>query len=355
LPAIDPFGARWSVMTRIKELSEEESSRKCTGKELASHYFMTYDRSEEDMQVEKLLLKEKEDFLEFCLKHRSKVDESYLDDLELENFNPNEENPTFVVKEDGKIVAAASLIMDDYHKRGRGGRFRIFYSENGDWKVYSALLLEVVKSAKEMDKVFLFVPLANKEFSNTLEKLHFEIERYVFLLIKEITELPVINLPEGYSIRKFQPDKDEYDWCNIRNTAFSTLKGNSTPITPDMVQKQLLQPEYLEGGFLLLLHNNNPVGIIRGTMDDYEGEPAMNIGPFAILPAYQGKGLGRQLLRAALGFAQKMDYRKAVLCVNAENERAKELYLQEGFIQMEGLIAYEYPVSQEAKNLTKES
>lgn len=292
--------------------------------------------------VEKLLLKDKQDFIEYCLKYRNLVDESFLDDKELEDFNPNEENPTYVVKEDGKIVAAASIIMDDYHKRGRGGRFRIFYSEKEDLEVYSALLSEVVKDVKEMDKVFLFVPLENKELSNKIEKLHFEIERYVFLLIKEITELPSINLPEGYSIRKFQPDKDEYDWCNIRNTAFSTLKGNSTPITPDMVQKQLLKPDYLEGGLLLLLHNNHPVGIIRGSKDDYEGEPAMNIGPFAILPAYQGKGLGRQLLRAALDFAHKTNYKKAVLCVNAENERAKELYLKEGFIQMEGVIAYEY-------------
>lgn len=70
----------------------------------------------------------------------------------------------------------------------------------------------------------------------------------------------------------------------------------------------------------------------------------MNIGPLAILPAYQGKGLGRQLLRAALDFAQKKKYKKAMLCVNADNERAKKLYLKEAFVQIEGVVAYEYPV-----------
>ena len=37
-------------------------------------------------------------------------------------------------------------------------------------------------------------------------------------------------------------------------------------------------------------------------------------------------------------------YKKVMLCVNADNERAKELYLREGFVQTEGVVAYEYPV-----------
>lgn len=296
------------------------------------------------MQAEKLLYEEKEDFIAYCLKHRNKVDESFLYDAELENFLPNDENPTVIVKEDGKIVAAASLILDDYHKRGRNGRFRIFFSEKNDLSVYSILLSEVIKHAKEIDKVFLFVPSTNNELSGNLAKLQFTVDRYVYLLIKEIIEPAVINLPEGYSIRAFQSDIDMEDWCTIRNIAFRTLKGNSTPVTPEMILKQVSQPDYLDGGFLFLLHNNNPVGLVRGSKDDYEGEPAMNIGPLAILPAYQGKGLGRQLLRVALDFAQKKGYKKVILCVNAENERAKELYLKEGFIQVEGVIAYEYPL-----------
>ncbi|MBU5440114.1 GNAT family N-acetyltransferase [Tissierella sp. MSJ-40] len=294
------------------------------------------------MQAEKLLCKDKEDFIAFCLKHRNKVDDSFLYDEDLENFAPDEENPTFIVKKDGNIIAAASLIVDDYHRRGRCGRFRIFYSEDKDLNIYSILLSQAIKHIKEIDKVFLFVPLTNSELSDNIKSLHFAVDRYVYLLVKEITGPQVINLPDGYSIREFQFDRDEDDWCYIRNTAFSNLRGNSTPITPEMVRKQVCSSEYLEGGLLFLMHNNNPVGIIRGVNDDYEGEPAMNIGPLAILPAYQGKGMGRQLLRAALDFAQKKKYKKVMLCVNADNERAKEIYLREGFVQIEGVIAYEY-------------
>lgn len=297
------------------------------------------------MQIEKLLLRDKDEFIAYCLKHRNEVDESFLYDRDLENFNPDDENPTFIAREDGKIVAAASLIIDAYQKKGRQGRFRIFHSEKKDLEVDSLLFTEITKYTEGIDKVFLFVPFANRELSNYIENLHFVIERYVFFLVKEIKEAPNVNLPEGYSIRTFEPDKDELDWCNIRNTAFSTLKGNSTPITPDMVRRQMSQPEYLEGGCMLLLHEEQPVGIIRGADDEYEGEPAVNIGPLAILPGHQGKGLGRQLLRAALAFTQEKKYKKATLCVNGDNERAKELYLKEGFLQAEGVTAYEYFLS----------
>ncbi|MBP3040852.1 GNAT family N-acetyltransferase [Bacillaceae bacterium Marseille-Q3522] len=294
------------------------------------------------MQAEKLLRKDKADFIAFCLKHRSKVDVSFLYDEDLENFAPDEENPTFIVKKGGKIIAAASLIMDDYHRRGRCGRFRIFYSEDKNLNIYSMLLSEAIKHIKEIDKVFLFVPVTNSELSDNIKRLDFAVDRYVYLLVKEITGPQVMDLPEGCTIREFQSGKDEDDWCFIRNTAFANLRGNSTPITPEMVRKQVSNPDYLEGGLLFLMHHHHPVGIIRGANDKYEGEPAINIGPLAILPEYQGKGLGRQLLRAMLDFAQKKKYKKVILCVNADNERAKELYLREGFVQMEGVIAYEH-------------
>jgi len=109
-----------------------------------------------------------------------------------------------------------------------------------------------------------------------------------------------------------------------------------------MVHKLVSETEYLEGGLIFLLHGDKPIGIVRGARDEYEGEPCMNIGPIAVLPAHQGKGLGKQLLRTAVEFAGKMNFKKTMLCVNADNERAKELYLKEGFVQTEGVTAYEY-------------
>lgn len=322
------------------------------------------------MRIEQLQPEDRAEFIAYCLRHRSEVDDSFLYEQDLEKFEPNEENPTLVIKEDGAIIAAASLILDDYHRRGRQGRFRIFHSEKLDTEVYSLLLdgmiehiarvehgkyvgqvehVEHAEPMKGLEKVFLFVPLVNEALAAHVEGLHFTVERYVFLLINDMKEIQPITLPEGYSIRAFQPGQDEEAWCHIRNTAFAQLTGSTTPMTLKMLQDQMSQSAYLEGGMLLLLHEDTPVGIIRGADDEYEGEAAMNIGPLAILPAYQGKGLGRQLLRASLAFASSLDYKKTVLCVNGENERAKALYVQEGFVQVEGVTAYEYYLDKDTR------
>lgn len=68
----------------------------------------------------------------------------------------------------------------------------------------------------------------------------------------------------------------------------------------------------------------------------------MNIGALAVIPEYQGKGLGRSLLRASLHFAKEKSYDRTILCVNADNERAKSLYLREGFKEAEAVVCYGY-------------
>ncbi len=62
----------------------------------------------------------------------------------------------------------------------------------------------------------------------------------------------------------------------------------------------------------------------------------MNIGPVAVLPSYQGKGLGRVLLRAMLICAHEKSYKSVILSVNADNESALSLYTKEGFKKAEG-------------------
>jgi mycothiol synthase len=97
---------------------------------------------------------------------------------------------------------------------------------------------------------------------------------------------------------------------------------------------------------MILFQHDLPVGVVRGADDEYEGSPIMNIGPLAILPEYQGKGLGRALLRASIKFSKEKGYGKCVLCVNADNEQAKVLYLQEGFQQAEGVACYRYKIKE---------
>ena len=297
--------------------------------------------------IMKVLSLEKErvsDFVTYCKKHRREIDDSYLYDSDLEEFKVSDENPTYILTNvQDEIVGAASLVLDDYHKRGKRSRFRIFHSEIEDLQTYQMLLQELLKHTTDLDKVFLFIPVVNKKLTEMIEGLKFSVERYAFLLVREDLEVPEVNLPEGYELRPFRPGVDEENWRLVRNAAFATLKGSETPITTEGVAELLTHQDYIEGGMMILFHKGNPVGVIRGADDEYENAPIMNIGPVAITPEYQGRGLGRSLLRASLQFArEEKGYKRTILSVNGENERAQALYVQEGFKQVEAVACYHY-------------
>ncbi len=297
------------------------------------------------MRIEALKNERIEDFIEYCKKYRRDIDDSFLYDEDLKEFMPNNENPTYIVVDDGdKIIAAASLIVDEYMKRGKKGRFRIFHSSIKQWGCYKMLLEVILKHTEGLNKIFIFSPIINEELISVLEELKFNAERYSYLLVRGDLEVPEVVLPEGYSIKPLQIGKDEEAWCKVRNESFAKLLGSETPMTPDMVVKMNSGEEYLEGGAMILYNEERPVGVVRAAKDEYEDLPIVNIGPLAIIPEYQGKGLGRMLLREGVRFGREKGYSRTVLCVNAENDRAKALYEQEGFKQVEAVACYKYDI-----------
>lgn len=297
------------------------------------------------MKVETLKAEHLEAFKAYCKNHRKDLDDSFLYDEDLQKYKVDADNPTYLLTDSkGAIKGTASLILDDYHRRGKRARFRIFHVESQDEQHYKQLFEEILTHTESLDHVFLFVPLLNQKLQDVMEKLEFDVERYTFLLVRENLEVGDPSIPDGFEIKSFRPGADEDAWCLVRNAAFSELKGSETPITPEMVAKMPSESDYLEGGMMILYKDGQPVGVVRGSDDEYEGSPIMNIGPVAILPEYQGKGLGRALLRVSIKFSKEQGYKRCVLCVNADNEQAKALYLQEGFVQTEGVVCYRYEI-----------
>lgn len=297
------------------------------------------------MRIEALKSERVEEFIDYCKRHRREIDDSFLYDEDLKDFKADSENPTYIIVDDGdKITAVVSLIVDEYMKTGKKGRFRIFHSSVNELEHYRRLLEAVLLHTEGLDKIVIFSPVANEELAGALEKLEFSAERYTYLLVREDMEVAEVTLPEGYRIKPVEIGSDEEAWCKVRNESFAKLQGNETPVTPAMVSKMFSAEDFIEGGAMMLYHGERPVGVVRAAKDEYEDQPIVNIGPLAIIPEYQGRGLGRMLLRAAIGLSREKGYLRNVLCVNAENEKAKALYLQEGFKQVEAVVCYKYDI-----------
>lgn len=302
------------------------------------------------MKLEVLTNDRLEDFIQYCKNYKHEIDDSFLYDQDLEEFEPNNDHPTYIItNEQEKIIAVASLMMDDYLKKGRRARFRIFHAESQNNTCFKMLMEAILGHLEGIDKVFLFVPMTNKALRDSIECLHFTVERYSFVLVRDDLQIPSINLPKNFVVKSFRLGEDEEIWCKVRNAAFANLKGSETPISSEMVTKMTKDSSYIEGGMMILFHGGEPVGVIRGEADEYEGDSIMHIGPLAIIPTYQGRGLGRMLLRNSLSFAKSKGYTKTILSVNGENELAKGLYIQEGFQQVEAVVCYEYYLNQLSK------
>lgn len=302
------------------------------------------------MKVEALKNDRVADFVSYCKKHKAEIDDSFLYDEDLKSFEANGENPTYIVTNDiDEVIGTASLIIDEYNRRGRKGRFRIFHSETINMDCYNMLMEAILNHREGLDKLNIFIPTVNNGLMEVFEKLDFSIERYSFLLVREDLQVPSLILPENYEIKPFRVGIDEEVWCKVRNAGFAKLQGSETPATPEMIVKMISGEDYIEGGLMILYHNQEPVGVVRGAMDEYDEAPIMNIGPLAIIPEYQGQGLGRSLLRASLRFAKDKNLSRTILCVNAENDKAKSLYLQEGFKQVEAVACYKYVLEDGAK------
>jgi mycothiol synthase len=280
-------------------------------------------------------------FLDYCRRVRGDVDDSYLSDEDLSSFDPERGRPSYVLLEEGVPVGAASVVEDDYLASAGKARLRIFRAEDGRPESYVALWEAIRPSIEGVPYVFMFAKEDDADARRAMISLAFEAERIAYALLRD-GDPPIGEpaLPGGFELRPLRYGADEAAWCDVRNAAFATLRGSEAPMAPEHVAKWEGGEDEIVGGMLLLYDGDRPVGCVRAHKDEHDGVPCATIGPLAIVPAYQGRGLGRALLRAAVRNATSQGYPRALLSVNAENEGAIALYLKEGFRKELAFVCY---------------
>ena len=246
--------------------------------------------------------------------------------------------------EGNKVIAAASLIIDEYNRRGDRARFRILYSEKDNQAIYDSLFHRILIHAADLNNVYLFVPSENIGLMGRVEDLGFKASRHVYLMVRDDEPIPEEELPEGYEITGHDLAEEAEDWCRVRNEAFAFVTGNEIPVCTEMILTYEDKDDYLPGGMMVLRHNGKAVGTVRCTKDEYEGEPIMNIGSLSVIPDYQHKGLGSLLLREAIRFADKNGFKRTILSVNETNKGARRIYDAGGFMDVGGVVSYEYKI-----------
>jgi mycothiol synthase len=278
------------------------------------------------------------EFILYCQKYGKEHDDSFIPG---ESFFPDDDHPSFLLKNSNdEIVGAVSLILEEPFRKAKKGRFAVFHCTENIADNCRKSLNEILPYTSGLDKLYLFVP-EKENIEKILKEIGFVFERQSYLMKRESNNVPSIKLPAEYFFKAFDFDKDAEIYCDIVNKSFSSMAGH-IDIDPSNFRKLLTETENPDNGIQFLYHKKIPVGVVFTEFDE-SLEDSISIGPIAVSPEYQGKGLGRILLRKGIDIANSNGY-NSWLSVNAENKKAVRLYLSEGFKIIDHRKCYQFLV-----------
>ena len=148
-------------------------------------------------------------------------------------------------------------------------------------------------------------------------------------------ELPEIDLPQGYAVRKFS----ERTYEMLAGPGFTTLKNSKEGLFLSMShaeQEVTLEyffdqsKPYIEDASLILERDSEIVGFVITRLNDDEPE----IGPVGLIPEARGQGLASYLLVRVLESLKDSGSTCAYLDTTITNHPAQKLYRRYGFEDM---------------------
>jgi len=148
-------------------------------------------------------------------------------------------------------------------------------------------------------------------------------------------------LSHEVGIRRFAPE-DERFVAALAHEAFAPFSRNAEGTTQRMVREPGTTT-------LVATREHGPVGFV--VVEDHGGHLA-SIQAIAVAPAERARGVGQELLAAAIRLAREAGARQLRLCTAQANVEALALFLKGGFRIVRRMPRF-YPRGQDACELTR--
>lgn len=153
--------------------------------------------------------------------------------------------------------------------------------------------------------------------------------------------------PDGFAGRPFDRTRDVDAWISVFNAAFA---DHATPLQldPKLIEAGLDDPDNADTDIVLLEERatGEIVGFCNCDMERRDGEVGEHaeLWTIGVRPDMQGRGFGRQLVRAGVENVRSVGIRNVSLSVNGRNESALGLYESEGFVRVRTRDRWTRPV-----------
>jgi mycothiol synthase len=159
--------------------------------------------------------------------------------------------------------------------------------------------------------------------------------------------VPTPSWPDGLVGRPFDRERDVEPWVRVFNAAFA---DHPTPLQldPQFIAAGLDDPDNEDADLTMVEEaaSGEIVGFCAADVARREGVVGDHAELWAIgvRPDRQGRGLGRQLVRAGVERVRSIGVPNVSLSVNGRNESALGLYESEGFVRVRTRDRWARPV-----------
>ena len=160
--------------------------------------------------------------------------------------------------------------------------------------------------------------------------------------------LPPVVLPDGVTVRTFEPGRDETEWTQVNNLAFAGHPDQSGWKLEEVLLRE--QEKWFDpAGFFLAVRAGQLVGFhwtkvhggaTSGPDHPHDHEPVGEVYIVGLLPSEQGRGLGPALTLIGLHALQQRGLAEAMLYVDETNPNAIRVYERLGFRRSATDICY---------------
>ena len=232
-----------------------------------------------------------------------------------------------------KIIGFASIINSPMYKNtwivGYGILPEYFKTDIPEKLIDAAL--DLGKKLKVPELLFGTTGTLSAPFDEKLESLGFNHIHYSWsMLLDDFNLFKLPKIPNEITVRKNLEIDDYQNYANVMNQAFQghfkweNKTEEMYKQMNDMIQKTNQIEHYLA------YENDKLVGTCMGILNP-KLEFTGSIGNFGILPSHQHRGIGSSLFAFGVESLREKGCKEINLTVEAENERALDLYKKFGF------------------------
>ena len=173
-----------------------------------------------------------------------------------------------------------------------------------------------------------------------------------FVKIKEFwqmrwegSELPPLNLRQGFHLKSFELDRDEAMLTELQNTAFGENWGFS-PNTVDQIAARVRTKISPPEGIIFIMDGENAAAYNWTQRIQNDHGHVGFVAMTGVHPDYRGNGLGTAIVVSGMEHLVSRGVNAVELEVDAENTPARELYLKLGYRRVHHSVWYELKLDQ---------